>query len=230
MDISSLTQQDERLRPLLEELPARLLACSRLVRLHADQTLVLRNDPVERVYYILEGELAVCNATSEGKFSVWLTMQAPTVVSDLEILSQTGYYAANVLTVTDCTALCCSAADFTALLDDDGAFFRKIATMVAKKNFLISHGRGNAAFRSSQEKTALYLLQYCALRPPAPGAPTVISKTRPAIASEVIVSQKTLDRSLVRLKEEGCISIVRGKIHVTVQQYERLQKAYGTPD
>lgn len=230
MKISSLSPQDERLRPLLEQLPTALLECSRLVRLHADQTLVLRNEPVERVYYILEGELAVCNATSEGKFSVWLTMQAPTVVSDLELLSETGYYAANVLTVTDCVALCCSAADFTALLDRDGGFFRKIATMVAKKNFLISHGRGNAAFRSSQEKTALFLLQYCSLHPPGPGAPTVVAKTRPAIASEVIVSQKTLDRSLVRLKEEGCISILRGKIHISVQQYGRLQEAYGAPE
>lgn len=229
MDIGSLSPQDARLRPMLAQLPPALLACSRLVRIKAEQTLVLRNDPVEQVYYILEGELAVCNETSDGKFSVWLSMQAPTVISDLEILSETGYYAANVLTVTDCVALRCSVADFTPLLRGNREFLWNIATMVAKKNFLISHGRGNAAFRSSQEKTALYLLQYCANHPPRQGAPTVVLKTRPAIASEVIVSQKTLDRSLGKLEEDGYITIVKGKAHVSVEQYARLQSDFNTP-
>lgn len=229
MDLNSLSPQDAHLRPLLTQLPPQFLAASRLVRLGADQTVVLRNEPVEQVYYILAGELAVCNETSEGKFSVWLSMQAPTVISDLEILSETSFYAANVLTVTDCVALRCSVADFTALLRSDKDFLWKIATMVAKKNFLISHGRGNAAFRTSQEKAALFLLQYCALHPPRPGAPTAVLKTRPAIASEVIVSQKTLDRSLNKLEEDGYIDIVKGKVHISVSQYELLQKAFNSP-
>lgn len=229
MDLNSLSPQDARLRPTLAQLPPQLLAASRLVRLSADQTVVMRNDAVEKVYYILEGELAVCNETSEGKFSVWLSMQAPTVISDLEILSETDFYAANVLTVTDCVALCCSVDDFRKLLHSDMDFMWKIATMVAKKNFLISHGRGNTAFRTSQEKAALFLLQYCAVHPPRPGAPTAVIKTRPAIASEVIVSQKTLDRSLNKLEEDGYIDIVKGKVHISVEQYKLLQEAFNSP-
>lgn len=229
MDLNSLSPQDARLRTTMAQLPPQLLAVSRLVRLSADQTVVLRNEAVEKVYYILEGELAVCNETSEGKFSVWLSMQAPTVISDLEILSETSFYAANVLTVTDCVALCCSVDDFRNLLHRDMDFMWKIATMVAKKNFLISHGRGNTAFRTSQEKAALYLLQYCAAHPPRPGAPTAVIKTRPAIASEVIVSQKTLDRSLNKLEEDGYIDIVKGKVHISAEQYELLQRAFNSP-
>jgi CRP-like cAMP-binding protein len=212
---------------LLETLPHRLLEISTLVHFSAGQTVVLRDDVVEYAYYVLSGELLVCSETADGKFSTWMTMNAPTVVSDLEILAGTDTYAASVSAGSGCIALRSSAVEFSALMRSDANFLWSVARMVGQKNFLLSHSRGNAAFRSSLDKTALFLLQQCAFHPPMQGIDFVLLKTRSRIASEIIISQKTLDRCLIKLRDSGYLTIRHGKIHISASQYQRLLESWG---
>ncbi len=186
MTLDNLCARYPALTAQFKELPARLLEISDPVQLYPGQKVVVRDEPVEYAYYILSGELLVCNETMEGKFSTWMTMQAPTVISDLEILAGIGTYAASVSAAARCVALRSPAVEFTALLRSDVDFLWSVAAMVTQKNFALSHTPGNAAFRSSLDKTALFLLQHCVLSPPGDGE-SVVLKTRSRIASEVIV-------------------------------------------
>ncbi|MCI5927101.1 MAG: Crp/Fnr family transcriptional regulator [Pseudoflavonifractor capillosus] len=226
MTLDNLCARYPALTAQFKELPARLLEISDPVQLYPGQKVVVRDEPVEYAYYILSGELLVCNETMEGKFSTWMTMQAPTVISDLEILAGIGTYAASVSAAARCVALRSPAEEFTALLRSDVDFLWSVAAMVTQKNFALSHTRGNAAFRSSLDKTALFLLQHCVLSPPGDGE-SVVLKTRSRIASEVIISQKTLDRCLMRLRDDGYLSIVRGKVRISASQHQRLLDTWG---
>ena len=189
MDFEQLAERNPAVRALLDSLPPRLLAASRLITAGPGQVFLLRGAPVEYGY-----------------------------------LQET--YIANVSAVTKCTLLCCPIADFVSLLRADIDFLWTISTMLAHKNFDLSYGRGHAAFRSSQEKTMLYLLQYCAQCPPKEQFPTVVHKTRSAMAGEIILSQKTVDRCLNQLQEEGYISIVKGKVSINAEQYRALSDAW----
>lgn len=91
--------------------------------------------------------------------------------------------------------------------------------MVAHKDFALTHIRGSAAFRSSLDKSALFLLQHCVLFPPGE---MESSRLAPRSASEAIISQKTLDRCLMRLRDGGDVSIVRGKIRISALQHQWL--------
>lgn len=224
---SKLRFRYPQLIPLLETLPERLWEISVPVQFSPGQTVVLRDDAVEYAYYVLSGELLVCNETSDGKFSTWMTMDAPTVISDLEILAGTDTYAASVSAASACIALRASAVEFASLMRSDADFLWSVARMVGQKNFLLSHSRGNAAFRSSLDKTALFLLQQCAFHPPMQGIDFVLLKTRSRIASEIIISQKTLDRCLIKLRDSGYLSIVHGKIHISASQHQRLLETWG---
>lgn len=227
MDIAGYTAKSPASRALLQKLPPKLLESARLVRLPAGRIVVLRGEVVEWAYFILEGELIVFHETLEGKFSTWLTMQAPTVISDLEVLSEIEHYAANVSAATDCVALRCPITTFTAALRQDVDFLWTIATTVSKKNYTLVSNRGYSAFRSSLEKTALFLLYYGSLHPAKPGKELVVQRTRAQMSSEVVVSQKTLDRCLLRLRDEGYISIERGKVHISPAQLEKLLATWG---
>ncbi len=227
MDITGYTAKSPAARALLQKLPPKLAEAVRLVRLPAGRIVVLRGEPVEWVYFVLEGELIVFHETVEGKFSTWLTMQAPTVISDLEVLSETEHYAANVSAATDCVALRCPVGAFTAALHQDINFLWAISTTVAKKNYTLVSNRGYSAFRSSLEKTALFLLYYSSLHPVKPGKELVVQRTRAQMSSEVVVSQKTLDRCLIRLRDDGYIAIQRGKVHISPEQMERLFLTWG---
>ena len=226
MDFEQLAERNPAVRALLDSLPPRLLAASRLITAGTGQVFLLRGAPVEYGYLLLEGEMYVFNETPDGKASYWMTMRAPTSISDTEVLSGQETYIANVSAVTKCTLLCCPIADFVSLLRTDIDFLWTISTMLAHKNFDLSYGRGHAAFRSSQEKTMLYLLQYCAQCPPKEQFPTVVHKTRSAMAGEIILSQKTVDRCLNQLQEEGYISIVKGKVSINAEQYRALSDAW----
>lgn len=226
MTLDNLCARYPALALQLRQLPPRLLKISTLVHFSSGQKVVVRDEPVKYVYYVLSGELLVCNETMEGKFSTWMTMHAPTLVSDLEILAGIGTYAASVSAAARCIALRSSAEEFTQLLHSDVDFLWSVAQAVSRKNFALSHSRGNAAFRSSLDKTALFLLQHCVLAPPGERE-SVVLKTRSRIASEIIISQKTLDRCLMRLRDEGYLSIVRGKVRISASQHQRLLDTWG---
>ena len=131
-------------------------------------------------------------------------------------------YVANVAAATDCWALYVPLDLFVSALHRDISFLWLVASITAKKNYALSHMRGTSAFRSSTDKTALFLLQYCSARAPSPQQDTVIQRTRALIASEIMVSQKTLDRCIIRLREQDYLSIIHGKIHISYNQYQRL--------
>ncbi|WP_294550502.1 Crp/Fnr family transcriptional regulator [uncultured Pseudoflavonifractor sp.] len=222
MDIASLTIRFPSISSFLNELPPALLSQSNLIYFPLGHTLVKRDDPVEHVYITLSGELLACNETIDGKFSTLLTMNAPTIISDLEILAGEKTYVANVAAATDCWALSIPLDLFVSTLHQDISFLWLVTSITAKKNYALSHMRGTSACRSSIDKTALFLLQYCSARAPSPQQDTVIQRTRALIASEVMVSQKTLDRCIIRLRELDYLSIVHGKIHISYDQYQRL--------
>ncbi|MEG0764861.1 MAG: Crp/Fnr family transcriptional regulator [Pseudoflavonifractor sp.] len=227
MDLTMLLAQRPQLAPLLQGFPPQLIECSIPILLKAGQVVVLRDDPVSYAYFILEGDLIVFNETADGKSATLLTMRGPATISDLEVLSGSPIYVANVSAATDCIALRCTIADFSALLHTDIDFLWMISTAVSKKNFKISHDQGHAAFRSSLEKTVFFLLHYCTLYPPSPAAPTVVRKTRQAISSEIILSPKTVDRCLFRLLDEDYLSLVKGKVHITQAQHQRMMDHWG---
>lgn len=138
MTLDNLCARYPALTAQFKELTARLLEISDPVQLYPGQKVVVRDEPVEYAYYILSGELLVCNETMEGKFSTWMTMQAPTVISDLEILAGIGTYAASVSAAARCVALRSPAEEFTALLRSDVDFLWSVAAMVTRKNFALS--------------------------------------------------------------------------------------------
>lgn len=227
MDVDSLCLQFSAAEEFLHQLPAEVFQTAQLIQLPAGSTVVGRYDRVEYAYFVLRGDLFVCNETQDGKISTWLTMQAPTIVSDLEILSEGEQYVANVIAASDCQLLRVPRAEFSAQLHRSNDFLWFVAGIVAKKTAMLCQNHSCAAFCSSLERTALFLLQYCARWPCAADGETVVHRTRPLIASEVGVSQKTLDRCLVRLREMDCLSIVRGKVHITAKQYAALLEEWG---
>lgn len=49
-------------------------------------------------------------------------------------------------------------------------------------------------------------------------------KTREELCEETSVSVKTINRTLPKLKEDGVISIIKGKISISYEQYKLAKK------
>lgn len=222
MDLSRFAQRSPKIADFLSKIPAPLLDSGQLMNLSAGQVAVWQEDPVEYAYFLLSGELITFGETEEGKKSNFITLDTPNMISDLELLAGIPSFATNVMAGTGCTLLRCSAALVSHYLERDLPFLRMVASLCCHKSYYSAYYQGKSAFRSSLDRAAIYLLRYCSRHMPAPGQDTVVAKTRQAISSELIMSVKTVDRCLLRLQERGCLTIVRGKVHVSTEQYENL--------
>ena len=222
MDLSRFAQRNPKIADFLFKIPVPLLDGGQLMTLSAGQVAVWQEDPVEYAYFLLSGELITFGETEEGKKSNFITLDAPNMISDLELLAGIPSFATNVMAGTSCTLLRCSAALVSQYLERDLPFLRMVANLCCHKSYYSAYYQGKSAFRSSLDRAAIYLLRYCSRHMPAPGQGTVVAKTRQAISSELIMSVKTVDRCLLRLQEKECLTIVRGKVHISAEQYENL--------
>lgn len=227
LDLFCFAQRDPNVAEFLSKIPSELIAAGQLVSIPAGQVVVWQEDPVQYAYFLLSGELVTFGETEDGKKSSFITLDAPSVLSDLELLANIPNYASSVMAATDCTVLRCAAALVSRYLDTDLPFLRMTAALCNRKTYDSSFYRGKSAFRSSLDRAAIYLLRHCTQHPPEPGRPTAVPKTRQAIASELIMSVKTVDRCLLRLQEMNCLSIVRGKVRISPAQYALLTKTWG---
>lgn len=229
MDLKALAKGDAHVEAFLSRIPAPLLESARPMTVPEGRVLVRREEPVDYAYILLSGDLVTFSETEDGKKSNFITLDAPSLVSDLELLARIDHYAANVMASTTCTLLRCDALTVSEWLDRDLPFLRATAELCNRKTFDSSYYQGKSAFRSSLDKVAIYLLRYCALQAPEERE-VVVSKTRQTMSSELIMSAKTVDRCLQQLQDQGCLSIVRGKVHITAAQRVLLTQHWGGQD
>lgn len=229
MDIKSLEKYSEnnpKLADLIMVLPQELLNVSSIIGLGKNAVLVQRNDPVEYGYILLKGKLSAFNQTFDGKFSVLAAMYPPEVVSDLEVLAEKDSFAANVMADEESELLIYPVALFRQVLFEDLPFLLKISQMQARKSFHISNLRGQQALYGSTEKIVSYLVQYCAEHQPTPKREIGVDVTRQQLASQMVIGIKTLYRGLIRLQDQGYITVRRGRIRISYSQYQRLLKRW----
>ena len=228
MELKGFVCGDGAVNDFLEKIPPALLEAGQLITAPAGHVMVRQEEAVRYAWFLLSGELVTFSETEEGKKSSFITMEAPSLLSDLELLAKVPTYASNVMANTNCTLLRCDAALVSQWLDRDLPFLRTVSALCNRNTYDTSYYRGKSAFRSSLDKVAIYLLRFCTSAPPAPGRDAVVTKTRQTMSSELIMSAKTVDRCLQQLQEQDCLSILRGKVHISAVQYARLEHIWGS--
>lgn len=208
-------------RALLAHIPDRMLEVSRLLEVEAGTRIVSRGEPVQLAYLLLSGECHAFYEAEEGGYSTWLVMTAPTGISDLEILAGTERYSMNVRAATDSVLLYCTVEEFRRELQQNNRLLWETVRLFAQKSCRLVETKGLSALCSGPEKVGRYLISYCDTHPPAKGRETVVPYTRPAIASALGISTRTVDRYLKQLEEADLLTL-RGKIHVSQTQYQAL--------
>ncbi|NCE64794.1 Crp/Fnr family transcriptional regulator [Pseudoflavonifractor sp. 524-17] len=218
---TALEKGNAQARALLAHIPDRILEVSRLLEIKAGTRLVSRGEPVALAYLLLSGELHAFYEAEEGACSTWLVMTAPTGISDLELLAGEERYSMNVRAATDSVLLYCTVEEFRRELRQNNRLLWEMAALFAKKSCRLVETKGLSAFSSGLEKVGRYLILYCGAHPPIPGQDVVVRYTRPAIASNLGISTRTVDRYLKQLEEAGLVTL-HGKIHISLAQYKAL--------
>lgn len=223
-DLLKMAGGDVRVAEMIRAIPQSLLDAGTLITYKPGQEMVHANDVVRSAYFLLTGEVEASIETYDGKMSTYLTIRPPTVISDLEIMSSMPHYVATITVTGKTLVFKCGAEAFLSAIRTHIDLLWQVTSQSARNNFSISFNNGQVVFRSSTDKTMHRLIQYCRAHPPAADRCTVVGKTRQALASELAISIKTVNRSLSQLKAEGFISIEQRKITIDQQQHARMEE------
>lgn len=222
--IDELVEESPFFREMFFNLPPDMKARCCIKRFGPGAIIVKRKDSLQYVYLLAEGELKVVNESENGNLYVFGSILPASFVGELEVLAEEGEYAATIEAITDCTLIQINAGDFTRWLEYDPALLMRVAKGLAQKMYPTSAEVMNIMLQPSINKVEYYISKYCCVKIKT-SEWIKIEKKRQQIADEIGSSIKSVNRCIKKLKEEGLITIKKGKIYVNQVQHARLMEA-----
>ena len=142
-------------------------------------------------------------------------------IGEVTILAGMKETSVTIQTLTACTVLMISRKDFESWIGQDIGFLRMVAQKVAFKLYRSSYNRGERLFYPPSFLMLDYLLKVGKEYGVREGRPMTVKKTRQELCEELGMTVKTINRTIARLKEDGLVSIHKGKMVLDHEQYER---------
>ena len=207
-------QEAEELFPPL--LPPEVKVC----RLKQGMQCISGGMPVNKVYLLVAGKCYIVKYSIDGKRIIADTMYPVQLFGLYEMLRQAPVYDATVTAATECVLLEFSAQEFSRWIYGDNAI--ALITLEYLAGLVQNNYRRNdrSLLNSGMENLLIYIHQYCTGR----RLPAILPVERKTMAEELGINLRTLYRYISRLKEEGLIAIERGKISVSEEQFQQLDK------
>ncbi|QEK11256.1 Crp/Fnr family transcriptional regulator [Crassaminicella thermophila] len=221
MSKETILKNDSYLAKLLKNMPKDIKNRS-VVKHFPSNTIMLKKDSeVKYVYIIYSGTLRVINEFANGNIYGFAYIDSTDFVGALEILAEESKTACTVEAVTDCVALRISKEDFLEWFEKDIFFSTNIAKLLAKKLYPTIYRNGAVFMNSSIHSFIAFLIRFVQ-KDIQEGKTALINKKRQYIADELGISLRTVHRIIKKLKEDNLLTIIKGKIYVNKNQYERL--------
>ncbi len=206
----------------MDKIPKMLRNSDAIKVLPKGYTLLRKGDAVKYVYYICSGKVRVYDETADGLVErvVWVSSGEP--VGEMEMLSEGNVviYSAKV-DEDDTQVIQISKNDFWSCLAGDNEFCMQIAICMAKKLNTAAMALCRHLNSDSLEMVAEYFLDIVGTQLLTCGK-AAIAMTRSEIADNCCISERTVNRCVQKLKVSGCLSIGRGKINISREQYAIL--------
>ena len=186
------------------------------------QIVIKKDEDTQFAYLLLAGDLIVLNEFRSGNYYSFAHIWPGRYISDLEVLSGKMINAVTLMAIEDSFALQFKLDDFIYCMDTDLNFFRAIVRGMAAAMFDTSSERGQNLYSLGINKLVRYLVRYCNHYQQSKESPVVVKLTRQAIASEIGINEKTVNRGIMILKNDGFIDVVKGKVQISPQQQQIL--------
>lgn len=192
----------------------------RMVTLKQGELCMSGGMPVDKISLLVAGKCYIVKYSIDGKRIIADTMHPVQFFGLYELLRREPVYEATVTAATPCVLLEFPAQEFSRWIYGDNTIALLALEYLA--GLIQNNYRRNDRnlFNSGMENLLIYIHQYATGRK----LPAVLPVERKMMSEELGINLRTLYRYISRLKQEGLISIERGKISVTQEQFAQLDK------
>ena len=196
-----------------------------VVKVHpAGDIIHLQQSNCEVFGIVARGEHRVINIFENGNIFMIEKNEPIDFIGEVTILAGKKLTPVTIETITESLIMYIPRADFEEWIKKDIHFLRLVAQKVAMKLYRSSSNRGAKLFYPPHFLLLDYLIQYAQQRQIQKGEVIIVKKTRQELYEEIGVSVKTLNRTIPKLKQDEVISIIKGKISMSYEQYRLAKK------
>lgn len=213
MELQQIMQQWPDVREYLSEMPEELAGKFVFVHYEKGAFIQFKGSEVKRFGVVLEGSHRVINIFENGLVYMIERNDAISFIGEVALLCQYPTTSVSIQTLTPCTVMYIDKKYFEPWVAADPHFLRLLARDVARKLYRKSAKAGERLFYSARYIVLKYLVENYV--PPV----TRIAKTRKTICEEIGMSEKSFNRILSQFRDEGYLTMDRGKIVITSREH-----------
>ena len=181
-----------------------------------------KNDPIKAFGILCSGAIRIIYEFENGNIFTLQSDEAISFIGEVVIMAGSPYGSAAVETTTESTVLFISRSDFEAWASQDIHILGLVSKKIAEKLYRSAFELGAKRFYSPSFLLLDFLMNYGRNKSVTESKPLVVSKTRHELHEELGMNTKTLDRTIKKLSDEQVISVIKGKITLSRQQYLNL--------
>lgn len=177
---------------------------------------------VNFVYILLDGIVRGIDYRIFGIVYDYIWFDYVKTFGAMEILLKIGHYKTTLKTVTPCTMLKIERSKYEAwMLNDMNALHMEVEDMGIS---LLEQARKERVFLFLQGMDRIMYLFMDIYEKSYGDSVVIIKQTRKDISERTGLSIKTINRSIVKLEENGFISKTGPKIKITKEHYDKITK------
>ncbi|NLJ40916.1 MAG: Crp/Fnr family transcriptional regulator [Clostridiales bacterium] len=198
-------------------MPDRIWLSTTFTKIRRDSFLMHYGDTLDHIFIICKGVVEVSSSNPNDHVTKVVFVKEGNMIGEMEALIGENIIAYNARAYTDCDLIRIPSKTFLKWFETDIYIVRKLSLALAKKLYESSM----EAIKYSQHPAIIRLAGL--LHSEDEG---VVVKTRQQLAETCGVSVRTINRCIIKLKEKELISLYKGKIVISKEQKEVIERMY----
>ncbi len=191
--------------------------------------ILQKNQTIEYFEIVFSGSCKIMNEFGDGINYIHNKLHAPVIIGDIEIVAEVDKVAAAVVCSTEAYSLKVPVAVYRRWMNEYPEFTKVIAKYLAVRFFESSDNLGNDIRYNTKYNLASVLVRLVESLvqerhiPEDKDYEIAITETRKQIADMIVVTERTVNRTLKLFKEEGYVNIKNHKITVSKEQVVKIK-------
>lgn len=215
-------EQTEYLNRFFRECPVEVMQAMQHVTIPEGNTIMKAGMNCAFVWVVFKGAVSGEDIQMPGNVYSFFEHSGINIMGDYEPFAGLKEFQKTIYAMTTCEAFRIPAAVYMKWMrQDQNALFMRAEVFATTLTEEISHER-KYLLLNAKDRLALYLLK--AYGKWERDGICIVRKTQAELAQRIGMNVRTVQRSIVRLEEEGMLSCQSGKIHISYGQYERLKE------
>ncbi len=193
-------------------------------KLSAGEFLFKENQPSFNVCIMLKGKASPYYDNTGQNYFIKSVFTCGDIVGDTAVLANIPSYSASVIALSDVTIIEINKSDYISWIYSDDKLLKARTESVIKVLLAELSQKRTLECASNDVRILYYFLSCFKLSENNQSRKIIINKTREKIAEEIGgISVKTINRKLAIFSQQDIITLVKGKIHISLQQRDRME-------